>query len=524
MPLTFRLARDPRDREQLHGLHYNAFVEEIPQHAPNAERRHVDGFHDENVYFVAVENERVIGSVALRAHRPFSLDRKLADLDAWLPPNRRFCELRLLNVAKEHRSGSVLPGLMSLLWEYVRDERFDGALISATTRQLKLYAHMGFVPFGPLVGTSDAPFQPMYLTVEAFAERAREISSLPPAARGEAVSLLPGPVTPHADVAAAFAERPVSHRSAVFDDELREVKRRLCALTGARNAVVLLGSGTLANDAVAAQLALRGGRGVVVSNGEFGERLIDQASRAALDATPLRFGWGEAVDLDAVRRALDDTAAEWLWVVACETSTGVLNDVASISALCAPRGVRLCVDAVSAVGAVPVDLSDVWLATSTSGKALGAYPGLAVVFHREPVAAGASLPRYLDLGLYVRDAVPFTHSSNLVRALRVALARVEWEARHEQIASAGARLRSRLAAAGLELIGRAAVAAPHVVTIALRGDVSSDDAARTLERAGFLVAHASGYLRERNWIQLALMGEVASDVFTPLVRELSRFR
>jgi hypothetical protein len=41
-------------------------------------------------------------------------------------------------------------------------------LISGTTRQAKLYRHLGFTPFGPLVGKGDILFQPMYMTLAAF--------------------------------------------------------------------------------------------------------------------------------------------------------------------------------------------------------------------------------------------------------------------------------------------------------------------------------------------------------------------
>ena len=47
------------------------------------------------------------------------------------------------------------------------------ALLSGTTRQEKLYRHLGFRPFGPLVGEPGAQFQPMYLSLEAFQRRAR---------------------------------------------------------------------------------------------------------------------------------------------------------------------------------------------------------------------------------------------------------------------------------------------------------------------------------------------------------------
>ena len=516
-PVRFHVAREARELEQVHALHYQAFVEEIPQHAPNADGRHVDRFHDENVYFVAVDGETVIGSIALRARRPFSLDQKLPDLDAYLPPQRRFCEVRLLNIRREHRAGRVLPGLLSALFDYAMHERYDCALISATTRQLKLYAHLGFVPFGPLVGSEEAPFQPMYLTLEAFRERAHEISSLPPVVRGELVNLTAGPAGLHRDVVEAFETTPLSHRSPAFVNELQSLKQQLCTLVNARHVQVLLGSGTLANDAIAAQLAGLGGHGMVISNGEFGERLADHARRANLSFDHVRRDWGAPASPPADQAASRRLA--WLWVTACETSTGVLND---LSTFAQATNAKLILDCVSAIGAIPLDLSNVWLASAASGKALAAYPGLSMVFHREPIATSANIPRYLDLALYACEGVPFTHSSNLIRALSAAVQRVDWPRRYEQLASTGQWLRARLRAAGFTLIGEAAPQAPHVITIELPSHIASAEVARTLERAGFLVAHASAYLRDRNWIQLCLMGEVPREALPALLRELGR--
>ena len=55
----------------------------------------------------------------------------------------------------------------------LRSEGFDLGVISGTTRELKLYRHMGFTPFGPLVGTPGAEYQPMYVTLDRFCENAR---------------------------------------------------------------------------------------------------------------------------------------------------------------------------------------------------------------------------------------------------------------------------------------------------------------------------------------------------------------
>lgn len=172
-PLQFKVATEPDEWEQIHRLNHRTFAEEIPQHPVHPERRLVDRFHAGNRYLIALQGERVVGMLAMRGQRPFSLDGKLPDLDHYLPPGRRLCEIRLLAVEEKARGGRVFQGLLERLTvEFVRCG-FDLALISGTVRQLRLYRHLGFIPFGPLVGSADALFQPMYLTLESHLLRAR---------------------------------------------------------------------------------------------------------------------------------------------------------------------------------------------------------------------------------------------------------------------------------------------------------------------------------------------------------------
>jgi len=166
--VRFRVAAEASEFEQIFALGYETFVEEIPQHPPNAARRHVDRFHAQNTYLIAVDGEIVVGMMALRGQRPFSLDEKLGSVDPYLPPGRHVCELRLLAVRRIHRHGFVFRGLIDLLLEVGRARGYDLAIISGTLRQAKLYRHLGFEPFGPLVGTEEAPFQPMFITIEHF--------------------------------------------------------------------------------------------------------------------------------------------------------------------------------------------------------------------------------------------------------------------------------------------------------------------------------------------------------------------
>ena len=153
--LRFKIATEDSEFEAIHRLNYKTFVEEIPQHQRNPDERLVDKFHAENTYAIAVVGEQLIGMVAGRATRPFSLDSKLPNLDSHLPAGRKALEVRLLSVEKEFRNGFVFSKLVGLLAQHFKDLGFDLAIISGTLRQERLYKHLGFVPFGPLVGTGD---------------------------------------------------------------------------------------------------------------------------------------------------------------------------------------------------------------------------------------------------------------------------------------------------------------------------------------------------------------------------------
>jgi hypothetical protein len=398
----FKFADADDEFEQIHRLNYRAFVEEIPQHPPNLDRRLVDPFHAENTYAIGLVGDEIVAMLALRSQRPFSLDRKLDTLDQYLPPHNSVCEIRLLYVVPEHRNGRVMRGLMELVGEYGIGRGHDLALISGTTRQVRLYRHMGFVPFGPLVGKGEVLFQPMYLTLAAALRHTpwvRVLQAIHPetvAANGNGgaavqparpevldppANFLPGPVNIPPALLAKMSMLPVSHRDPGFLADMARVKETLCRLTNAGGVELFFGSGTLANEVVAGQLSLLAAKGLMLTNGEFGARLVDQARAWRLAFDVVEEPWGRPFDVAAIAtRLADDPTIGWLWFVHSETSTGMLNNLPALSRICRERGVKLCVDCISSLGAVPLDLRGIYLASGTSGKALGSLTGLAMVF------------------------------------------------------------------------------------------------------------------------------------------------
>jgi len=166
--LTFKIASEQSEFDQIHKLNYQTFVKEIEQYEDSESEILIDKFHKENTYIVCLKANKLVGMVAVRDKRPFSLDFKLKNLDSYLPAIDSICEIRLLAVKKESRNGVILRGLIQCAAEYCLSKKYNYAIISGIISQQKLYSRIGFIPFGPLVGTQKALFQPMYLTVESF--------------------------------------------------------------------------------------------------------------------------------------------------------------------------------------------------------------------------------------------------------------------------------------------------------------------------------------------------------------------
>jgi len=526
----YKLAREPWEFEQIHKLNYQTFVDEIPQHKVNPDGKLIDKFHHENTYIICIKNKELIGMVAVRGKRPFSLDHKLKNLDKYIPEAKSVCEVRLLSINKEYRSGKVIKGLFEKLAGYGSAKNYDLALISATVRQLKLYTRLGFIPFGMPVGKQPAIFQPMYLTLSSF-KKLRESSKILNHTNNclcydSAANFLTGPVRISEKVRNEFIKTPVSHRSEQFVDDFQKTKQLLCKLTNSKNVEMFSGSGTLANDAVAAQLTLQNRKAMILSNGEFGGRLIDHATRMGLDFKTYETSWGSSFDYQHIETIIENGKdVGWLWFVHCETSTGVLNDLNILSDICSKNQVKLCVDCISSIGNMSLNLDSVYLASGSSGKGLRSYSGLAMVFYNHQIKSNpAKIPKYLDLATYSQSkGIPYTISSNLIYALKKSLESTNTNQRYLDMKEQSNYLRSNLEDFGFEIISHSKESLPALLTIDLPDYLSSYELGKYLEKAGLLINYMSNYFLERNWIQISLMSACDFSMLDKLLAHLNKF-
>ncbi len=337
--------------------------------------------------------------------------------------------------------------------------------------------------------------------------------------KSKKINLLPGPVYILDKVIRKFERVPISHRAEDFLSDLNKVKQMLCKLTKAKKVEICLGSGTLANDLIGAQLYLINKKGIVLSNGEFGERLIDHAKRFNLDIKILKYKWGEAFDYNEIESLLKSNKYKWIWFVHHETSTGMLNDFKLLNKIARKHKKIICVDCISSIGAVDLDLSKVDFASGTSGKAIASYPGLSFVFYKKIYSSSSrNIPRYLDLRLYKKsNGVPFTSSSNLLSALKTALQYIlKDKNRFKKIENQTKWIRENIKKINIPILVNGELSSPIIITLHLPKKIKSSSLGKKLMDMGYQVHYQSSYLRRKNWVQISSMSLYKREQLKPL--------
>jgi aspartate aminotransferase-like enzyme len=243
--------------------------------------------------------------------------------------------------------------------------------------------------------------------------------------------LTPGPTPVPPEVLAAISQPVVHHRSPDFRPVYERTIARLKEVFRTDGDVLLFGSaGTGAMESAVANLCSPGERVLVVSAGHFGERWQAIASSYGTSMETLEYAWGEVPSADDLAARLGELGgAKAVFLTHSETSTGVVCDLQALSAAAAEHGALNVVDAVSSLGAVPVE-TDAWgldVVLSGSQKALMTPPGLAMVSASERAwAALGDSPRFYFDWERTRTAqakldAPFTPPVSIVAGLDVAL-------------------------------------------------------------------------------------------------------
>ena len=249
---------------------------------------------------------------------------------------------------------------------------------------------------------------------------------------------------------------------------------------------------------------------LVVSSGHFGERFAEIAETWGCRVERLAYEWGESPSPDDLGETLDRIGgAKVVFLTHSETSTGVVCDLRELAAVAKGAGALVAVDAISSLGAVPLE-TDEWeldAVVSGSQKALMTPPGLAFV--AVSAAAQAAMREHAARSFYfdwrrilkaqaALDAA-FTPAVSLVRALEVALGLIldlgleEAFDRHRRL---GRACREGVKAMGLELFSPDDDSSAVVTAVRMPEGFDSTDLVRALrDRFGITIANGQGDLK-----------------------------
>jgi len=193
----------------------------------------------------------------------------------------------------------------------------------------------------------------------------------------------PGPLTTSRTVKQAML-RDLGSRDAAFIEIVGDVRRRLLDLAqvdpAAYTAVLMQGSGTFALEAVISSVLPPKGKLLVLINGAYGERMLKIARTLGIRTVQLVTPEDCTPDVNTLDDLLEvDPSITHVAVVHCETTTGIINPIDEVGA-CVRRHKRsLIVDAMSSLGAYPIDMAG-WgidFLVSSANKCVEGVPGFA---------------------------------------------------------------------------------------------------------------------------------------------------
>ena len=333
--------------------------------------------------------------------------------------------------------------------------------------------------------------------------------------------LNPGPVTLTPRVRDALAGPDLCHREPEFFDMQDRIRARLLAVydnDGATWAPILIsGSGTSAVEAMIASLPGPNDKLLVIENGVYGERMTRMAEVHGIAHVAWHLAWGQAIDDRQLAEMIQAHAPTHVAVVHHETTTGRLNDIAAIAAVCETRGVALLVDAVSSFGAEAIAFAPaVSAVAATANKCLHGAPGAAFVIVRHSALADATTRAlYLDLAGYAAKqaerGTPFTPGIPAFYGLDAALAEHAeaggWPARRTHYRALADQVGDGLAARGItEIVAREAVSCV-LRSYRLPSGVSYARLHDHLKQAGFVIYAGQGALAD-DIFRISTMGDL----------------
>lgn len=228
----------------------------------------------------------------------------------------------------------------------------------------------------------------------------------PPGQEDMPYLLTPGPLTTSRGVKAAmladWGSRDIEFRRVVSD-----IRKGLLGLAGCDDSyecVIMQGSGTFAIEAALGAFCPKSEtKTLVVANGAYGDRAAAILGKLGRPVVKIDKGDSAAPSVEDVTTALDaDPSISHVWIIHCETTSGIVNPIEEVARAVKSRGKTYMVDAMSSFGAIALNMGvgmDVMV--SSSNKCIEGVPGFSyVLVKRSLLEASKGMSHSVVLDLY----------------------------------------------------------------------------------------------------------------------------
>ncbi|ARM76517.1 pyridoxal-phosphate-dependent aminotransferase family protein [Acidianus manzaensis] len=232
--------------------------------------------------------------------------------------------------------------------------------------------------------------------------------------------LIPGPVNVPQSVAFA-ATKVVNHRSDEFRQVVKNLEELMSEHFNSERTALLTGSGTLAVESMVFSLLKKQEKVIVLTYGEFSNRLLDSIKRRETDIIAYSKKFGEGFSIEEVKKIVEENKdADSVALVHNETSTGIaFRNLEEVSKIVKGSGKKFLVDSVSGFAAYKIDVNSWKIDAVATGsqKALASVPGMGFVALSDEGVENLNedIPNYLNLKLALKfqdkNETPFTPST-----------------------------------------------------------------------------------------------------------------
>jgi 2-aminoethylphosphonate-pyruvate transaminase len=202
--------------------------------------------------------------------------------------------------------------------------------------------------------------------------------------------LTPGPLTTSLSTKEAMLHDWGS-RDINFIELNRDIRQSLIALINGQNVfecVPMQGSGTFAVEAMIGSLTNTKSKILILINGAYGQRMKKICSYMSRNCISYTVAEHEIHDCNKIENIIDDNKdLTHIFAVYCETTSGILNPIQTIADLAKKKERSLFIDAMSAFGALPLDVNKIHFdaVAASANKCLEGVPGVGFILIRKTV-------------------------------------------------------------------------------------------------------------------------------------------